>query len=104
MEKPKPIDEQVEIGEQLRAKAQKLGMEFANTDLDAANTFLDLARLDFESGEYEHASRLLKNAEHAAEVVETIVQRFPEGSVPELKRKLEALKQAIHEVKSRFRS
>lgn len=98
--KLKPFRRQAADGEQLRAKAQKLGIEFANADLDAAHTFLDLARLDFQSGESEHASRLLKNAEHAAEVVESIIKRFPENALPELQRRLEALNKAIGQVKA----
>jgi hypothetical protein len=86
--------------EQLRGRSEKLREDFANVDLDTARTFLDLARLDFESGEVEHATRLLENAEKAAQVVGDLIKRFPENAVPALRSRLEALNKAISEVKA----
>lgn len=97
MRKPKTFREHVADSERLRAKAEKLRMDFINADLDVANTFLDLARFDFRTGQTEHATRLVQHAARAAEVIGGLMRGYPETAA--LRSKLEALNKAIREVK-----
>ncbi len=98
--KRKHVNEHAAVTERLRAKSDQLRIEFAAADLDAATTFINLARLDFRSGECEHAARLLKNAERASEVVEGLLKKVPDHAALALRSKLEALNQAINQVKT----
>jgi hypothetical protein len=97
----KELSKRAAEGEQLRARTRQLGIQFATVDLEAARTFLDLAEFDFKNGEQEHATRLLRGAERASEVITGLMERHPERALPELLRKLEELNQAISEVKAR---
>lgn len=97
--KPKLFEEQASDSERLRAKSRKLLIDFAATDLDIAHTFIELARSAFQAGETEHASRLLGKAERAAEVVGGLIGRVSKNAAVALQSRLDALNQAIHEMK-----
>lgn len=85
--------------EQLRAKLEKARIDFINADLDAANTFIELAGFEFRSGDSEHGSRLVGHAERAAQVIKGLIEQLPDGQVPPLRSRLQALNQAIDAVK-----
>jgi hypothetical protein len=99
--KPKSLHEHAAETGRLRAEFERARIDFVDADLEAAKTFLDLARLDFSTGETEHASRLLQSAERATEVVKGMMEQFPEGALPARQNKLEALNKAISEFKRR---
>jgi hypothetical protein len=99
--KPKQLRGQAVEAEELRARSEEVRIDFADVDLDTAKTFLELARMDFASGESEHASRLLQNAERAAEVVRSVMNQLPERVNPAMRSRLEALNKAIRETKGR---
>lgn len=79
----------------LKAKSDKLRFQLVCTDLDAATNFLNLARLDFQYGETEHASELLQKAQRAADVITKLADELPEPERAEVRPRIEALVSAI---------
>ena len=85
--------------EQLKAKAEKLRLEFAETDLAVAMTFVRLARFYFQVNHPERAMKLLWDARHAAYTVEKIVSRLSGEIAKTFIGKLTALIEAIDEAR-----
>jgi hypothetical protein len=53
-----------------------------------------------QSGEREHGSQLLQHAVRAAQVIQGQIEQLPRGETPAQRSKLQALNQAIDEVKA----
>ena len=54
----RPLSQDAAAMARLRAELEKTRLDFVEVDLDTAKTFIDLARMDFRSGETEYAFRL----------------------------------------------
>jgi predicted transposase YbfD/YdcC len=99
MPKPVPHRRQHTLTEKLVSDSKRLRKEFAETDLDVANTFVRLASLDLQYGECEHAERLLDRAEEAANTVLKLIERLPENSARAIRVRHEELVRAISQVR-----
>ncbi|PWT85590.1 MAG: hypothetical protein C5B58_02850 [Acidobacteria bacterium] len=80
---------------QLQEQGDRLRSEFVRLDLEAASTFLDLARFDFAQGETDHAESLVSHAAEAADTIERFVGQLSENDAAEVLGKLEVLRSQI---------
>jgi hypothetical protein len=85
--------------EQLRAEAVGLRIEFIETDLQVAMTFLSLARQDFQTGETEHGAKLLGHVERAREIIQQTLKKLPPDAMPPIRTKLTALHRMTDEIR-----
>ena len=85
--------------EQLKAKATRLRVDFAQTDLATAMTFVRLARFYIRTEQPERATKLLREAQHAASTIDRIVAKLSGEVAKTLKEKLALLADAIDEAK-----
>ena len=83
----------------LVAEFQKLRLDFALVDISIAMTFVSLARFDFETGETDHAGRLIQQAERAEETISKLATDMPEKANAVISPKLTALRSAIAETR-----
>lgn len=91
---------QAEKTNRLRQESERLRIEFANADLDIAMTFVQLARMDFETGESENAVRLLSRAERAADQIAGMLDPVTGDAAEVIRARLGTLISAIGEVKN----
>jgi hypothetical protein len=83
---------------QLREQGERLRSEFVRRDLEAALTFLSLARFDLEKGETDHARTLLTHAVEAADTIARLTRQLSEAEADEMLGKLEAVRSQIAEL------
>jgi predicted negative regulator of RcsB-dependent stress response len=83
----------------LRRKTQELRIQFADTDLNAGLIMIRLARLDFATGHFDHATRLLTKAQEAADTVGDLIASLSNKTPQAVSRKFEALITAIEETR-----
>ena len=92
------------IAYELHAEAQRLRVDFLNTDMDIVFTFLKLARLEHGAGDREHLDNLIKLTHDAVHTVEKLAQGLPAAKARPILRRLVKLGADLRETEAGARS
>ena len=88
--------------EQLRQEADRVGEKFIEADMEAAMTFLQLAKTEFETGNHERGGEVLAKAGRAYEAVAGFLPKIEDSDrKQQLQRKCHALREAIRKMEAK---
>ncbi len=93
------------IQRDLRAETDRLRFEFLSAEFKLCFTFLDVARVELESGEREHAERSLQDAERGYQTVHRFledrkhVEHLTAEQLATLRDKMRELRKAIDDIR-----
>ena len=89
--------------EELHAETERLRLDFLNTDLDVAFTFVNLARRELELGECHHFDDLVDKSYRVVETVENLMKRLPEAKTRAIRKRLDELRAGLWKMETAYR-